>query len=152
VQATKREGNIMFDLDPKIQAELERLSRARLISTAATIVGDLGLVLDWVRVARSIVAGRPSVVIAGILEDWSATAGVIYKDGQAMTPDLLEEIGVSRAHTSSQVGTPGIAMIYPGEIGVDSAARVFACSKRAKSKDDWDIFWDKTSLAILRQA
>lgn len=142
----------MHDLDPKIQAELECLSRARLISTAANIVGDLGLVLDWVRVARSIVAGRPSVVIAGILEDWSATAGVIYKDGQAMTPDLLEEIGVSRAHTSSQVGTPGIAMIYQGETGVDSKARAFACARRADTKDDWDVFWDETSLAMLRRA
>jgi len=142
----------MFDLDPKIQAELERLNRARLVSTAANIVGDLGRVLDWVRVARFIIAKRPSVVIAGILEDWAATAQIIYKDGQAMTPDLLEEHGISRAHTSSQVGTPGIAMIFPGEVGVDSAARVFACSKRAASKDDWNIFWDETSLAILGQA
>ncbi len=140
----------MFDLDPKIQAELERLNRARLVSTAANIVGDLGLVLDWVRVARSIVAGRPSVVIAGILEDWSATAGVIYKDGQPLTPDLLEVYGISRAHTSSQVGTPGIALLYPGK--ADSKAHVFACSKRAAIKDDWNIFWDETSLAILGQA
>ncbi len=142
----------MHDLDPKIQAELECLSRARLISTAANIVGDLGLVLDWVRVARSIVAGRPSVVIAGILEDWSATTGVIYQAGRAMTPGLLEEHGISRAHTSSQVGTPGIAMIYQGETGVDSKARAFACARRADTKDDWDVFWDETSLAMLRQA
>jgi len=141
-----------MNIDELTAEALEQLERSATLADAVSMTGDLGLVLDWVRVARSIVAGRPRMVIAGILEDWSATAGVIYKDGQAMTPDILEEIGVSRAHTSSQVGTPGIAMIYPGEIGVDSAARVFACSKRAKSKDDWDIFWDKTSLAILRQA
>lgn len=142
----------MHDLDPKIQAELECLSRARLISTAANIIGDLGLVLDWVRVAKSIVAVQPRIVIAGILEDWTATAGIIYKDGQALTPDLLEEYGISRAHTSSQVGTPGIAMIYPGEPHIDEEARAFACAKRAQSKDDWGIFWDSESLAILGQA
>jgi hypothetical protein len=140
------------NLDPLAQAELERLNKACLVSTAANIVGDLGLVLDWVRAAKSIIAVQPSMVIAGILEDWSATAGVIYKDGQALTPDLLEEYGVSRAHTSSQVGTPGIALIYPGETGVDSATRAFACAKHAKSRDDWGIFWDETSLAILGQA
>lgn len=142
----------MRNLDPLTIAELERLNKACLVSTAANIVGDMGLVMDWVRVARSIVAVQPRIVIAGILEDWTATSGVVFKDGQALTPDLLEEYGVSRAHTSSQVGTPGVAMIYPGETGVDSEARAFACAKRAKSKDEWGVFWDETSLSILGQA
>ena len=142
----------MREIDVITAQAIEKLELNATLADAANIIGDLGLVLDWVRVARSIVAGRPSVVIAGILEDWSATAGVIYKDGQPLTPDLLEAYGISRAHTSSQVGTPGIAMIYPGEPHIDEEARAFACAKRAQSKDDWGIFWDSESLAILGQA
>lgn len=141
-----------MNIDELTAEALEQLERSATLADAANIIGDLGLVLDWVRVAKSIVAVQPRIVIAGIIEDWSATAGIVYKDGQAMTPDILEEIGVSRAHTSSQVGTPGIAMIYPGEPHIDEEARAFACAKRAQSKDDWGIFWDSESLAILGQA
>lgn len=150
----------MREIDVITAQAIEKLELNATLADAANIIGDLGLVLDWVRVAKSIVAVQPRIVIAGILEDWTATAGIIYKDGQALTPDLLEEYGISRAHTSSQVGTPGIAMIYPGEphiwlpysLRLDEEARAFACAKRAQSKDDWGIFWDSESLAILGQA
>lgn len=97
--------------------------------------GNEQKVFDWEKAAELIKIKNPQKVYAGLDEDWSCTAGVIFEDGK------MKDDGY--AYLSSTWATPVIGM--DGE-------RVI-CYKMKSKTPGWDCstIWPEVAKRILQE-
>lgn len=71
---------------------------------------------DWTKCREWVEARRPIEVQAGLLEDWSATAATVYRDGRWLDPD--------EGYLESSWATPGFYARMPnGDVILVEAER-----------------------------
>lgn len=100
--------------------------------------GKLPKVFDWHKAARLIAERKPSIVYAGLAEDWEYTLGVIFRNGSIVTSDL------STMHLFSVWATPVIEI--DGEV-----LECYIEHTKENNPEEWDAdtVWPDSAKNVL---